>query len=238
MYPQLLSEEEARISRNYDQICSRIGDACRESGRDPHSIRVMAVTKGHGEEAARAARHAGLTLFGENRVMEAREKYVRLRDGISLHLIGHLQRNKAKKAAGFFDCVESIDKLATAQVLEEIYAGYDRSLRIYCEVNTSGEPTKSGFAGREDLFRTLEKILLLPHISVAGLMTVGPLSPDTDTVRRAFMSLKNLYDEIRASWKIHDFTELSMGMSGDYPLAVECGATVVRIGTALFGSRQ
>jgi hypothetical protein len=205
-----------------------------------------------------AACAAGLRLFGENRVQEAEAKYgaggetagpeglprsaglARLSGlpPLALHLIGHLQRNKARKAAELFDAVDSIDKLETAQALEAACAAAGRTLDILLEMNTSGEATKFGFAGEGELLAAVEPILALPHLRLRGLMTVGPLTADRDQVRGAFRRLAGLFELLRSRFAGQPLDVLSMGMSGDFLTAVEEGSTQVRLGTALFGPRD
>ena len=195
----------------------------------------MAVTKNFPRETVLAAAAAGLTLFGENRVQEAEEKFADIGVEHELHLIGHLQRNKAKSAAGVFSWVQSIDKVDTAQALEARCAEKGSVMNVLLELNTSGEAAKSGFLARGDLLAALETITSLPHLKVRGLMTVGPLSEEEARIRSSFSSLRSLFDEVRAG--APDVDTLSMGMSGDFEIAIEEGSTLVRIGTALFGHR-
>ncbi len=197
----------------------------------------MAVTKGFPRPVVEEAVRAGLSLFGENRVQEAEEKYAELAEGQwELHLIGHLQRNKARPASALFTCVQSIDKPETAEALNARCADRGRKMDILLELNTSAEPTKSGFAGPDELLRGLEAISTLPALRVRGLMTVGPLTDEEGRIRSAFASLRELFERIR-SGGVPGFDILSMGMSGDFEIAVEEGATLVRLGTALFGHR-
>jgi pyridoxal phosphate enzyme (YggS family) len=204
----------------------------------------MAVTKSFPLAEVQAACSAGLRLFGENRVQEAEAKYGTLGPDqaalppLSLHLIGHLQRNKARKAAELFEGVDSIDKVETARALEAACAAAGRTLDILLEMNTSGEATKFGFAGEEELLAAVEPILGLPHLRLRGLMTVGPLTADREQVRGAFRRLARLFDRLRGRYGRLPLEVLSMGMSGDFETAVEEGSTLVRLGTALFGSRD
>jgi PLP dependent protein len=211
--------------------------AARRAGRLPSEIRLMAVTKGFPRETVQAALSAGLDLFGENRVQEAEEKYVELVEDCELHLIGHLQRNKARTAAATFSCVQSIDRIETAESLDARCAERSSLMDVLLELNTSGEPSKSGFLSREDLLRCLERIERLTHLRVRGLMTVGPLSDDQTRIRASFSRLRSLFEELRKG-RGTAFDTLSMGMSGDFVPAIEEGSTLVRIGTALFGPRQ
>ncbi len=198
----------------------------------------MAVTKGFPRQTVLDALSAGMDLLGENRVQEAEEKFSDLPGPYELHLIGHLQRNKARIASGLFRCVQSIDSPRTAEALDGRCAERDSRMDVLLELNTSGEPTKSGFGSSDELRRGLEEIARLPRLRVRGLMTVGPLTDDPGRIRGAFAALKALFDEIRTGGGLPLFDTLSMGMSGDFELAIEEGSTLVRIGTALFGSRK
>ena len=218
-------------------VRARIEEAARRSGRSPAEVRLMAVTKGFPREAAEAALAAGITLLGENRVQEAELKYAEITASFELHLIGHLQRNKARTASGLFSCVQSIDKEETASALESRLAERGRSMDILLELNTSGEASKSGFRSRDDLLAFLGPLSAMPHLRLRGLMTVGPLGGDDAAVRRSFASLRKLFAEIRSSGSFKAFDTLSMGMSGDFETAIEEGSTLVRVGTALFGQR-
>ncbi len=224
------------LSAALDAVRGRIEAAARRSGRDPSAVRLMAVTKGFPRDAVAAAGALGLTLFGENRVQEAEEKFLDAPGALELHLIGHLQRNKARAASGLFGCVESIDKVETAVALDVRCEERGRTMDVLLELNTSGESSKSGFLSREDLLAGLEAISRLAHLRVRGLMTVGPMTENQAAIRSAFAALRALFDELRARG-LSGFDTLSMGMSGDFETAIEEGSTLVRIGTALFGSR-
>jgi PLP dependent protein len=196
----------------------------------------MAVTKGFPREVAEEASALGLTLFGENRVQEAEEKFLVPPGPLELHLIGHLQRNKARAASGLFACVQSIDKVETAVALDVRCEERGRTMEVLLELNTSGEESKSGFRSREELLAALEAISRLAHLHVRGLMTVGPMTENQGEVRSSFAALRTLFEELRARG-MSGFDTLSMGMSGDFEIAIEEGSTLVRIGTALFGKR-
>jgi pyridoxal phosphate enzyme (YggS family) len=219
-------------------VHERIAHAAARAGRDAGAVRLMAVTKTFPREVVEAALAAGLVLFGENRVAEAAAKYTGLTDSCELHLIGHLQRNKAAAAAGLFACVQSIDKPETAAALARRCEELDRRMDVLVEYNTSGEASKSGATDRDGLLACLDAVRGMPALRLRGLMTVGPIGGDTLEVRRAFRLLARLFEEIRAERKPADFDTLSMGMSGDFEAAVEEGATLVRLGTALFGARS
>jgi len=226
-----------RIAENLEKVRGNIARAAQRCGRSLAQVGIVAVTKTFPREQVQAACEAGLRLFGENRVQEAEEKYREGLPPLELHLIGHLQRNKAQRAAALFSAVQSIDKVETAEALEAACAVSGRRLEVLLEMNTSGEATKFGFASEEALLAAVEPVLALPHLRLRGLMTVGPLTGDLEAVRDAFRRLARLRDLLRSRHPLAALDVLSMGMSGDYQIAVEEGSTLVRLGTALFGSR-
>jgi len=219
-------------------VRDRIAAAAARSGRAAADVRLMAVTKTFPRETVLAAAAAGLGLFGENRVQEAEEKFTDIGLDCELHLIGHLQRNKAKTAAGLFSWVQSIDKTETARALDSRCAERGSTMNVLLELNTSGEQSKSGFLSRDDLLAALDAIRGLEHLRLRGLMTVGPLTTDETAVRGSFAALRTLFEEIRTAHGLAGFDTLSMGMSGDFEIAIEEGSTLVRIGSALFGHRE
>ena len=198
----------------------------------------MAVTKLHTAEEIRPLIECGCRLFGENRLAESLEKWPRLnREGVSLHLIGHLQSNKAKAAAGFFDAVDSVDSLSTLLKVEKHAAAAGKRLPVLLEVNCSGEcsgeEAKHGFRDETEFFRALEAAAGFEFVSVRGVMTMAALGADEKTVRASFARLRQLRDKAETESGLK-LPELSMGMSGDFRQAVAEGSTTVRIGTALF----
>jgi PLP dependent protein len=200
-----------------------------------HPVRIIAVTKTHGAEAVRAALAAGLFEIGENRVQEALQKQATLSDlTVEWHLIGSLQRNKARHAAGRFALIHSIDRADLAVELDRRMPT-DRRQAVLVQVNCSDEPQKGGVAP-ESLPELLDQIRALERLQVQGLMTMSALSGDSSEQRRAFRELRRLRDAAELSG--HVLPELSMGMSGDYAVAVEEGATMIRLGTVLFGERN
>jgi PLP dependent protein len=200
-----------------------------------HPVKIVAVTKGHGPEAVRAALAAGLADVGENRVQEALAKQEQLGDlPARWHLIGSLQRNKARHAIGRFVLIHSVDRAELATELDR-RGSPDRPQEVLVEVNCSGEPQKGGVEP-EALASLLEVIAGLPRLALCGLMTMAAQSEDERLQRAAFGRLRALRDRMQAAG--HSLPELSMGMSGDYPVAVEEGATMVRLGTLLFGERR
>jgi pyridoxal phosphate enzyme (YggS family) len=224
---------DGRLAR----LQERVRAAAERAGRKPESVRIMAVTKTVARAAVEEAMGAGMRLFGENRVQEAVDKYSGLYGACELHLIGHLQRNKARSAARVFACVQSIDKTETAEALSKQRAVFGLPIDILLEMNTSGEESKSGFRSRDELLSGLDSIAALPMLTIRGLMTVGPLSGDSERVRASFRALAGLFRDIAERMELPGFDTLSMGMSGDFETAIEEGSTLVRIGTALFGQR-
>ncbi|MDR1933749.1 MAG: YggS family pyridoxal phosphate-dependent enzyme [Spirochaetales bacterium] len=221
------------------EIRARIQAAAARSGRESSDVRLMAVTKTHPREMVLAARGAGLRVFGENRVAEAAEKYMDTPADAELHLIGHLQTNKAKQAAALFSWVDSIDCLHTARALNTRLAPLQKDMNILLELNTSGEDSKSGYRTFDDLETDLEEMLLLPRLKLRGLMTVGPLTGDAGQIRAAFRHLRICLDRLRRLTPADcRLDTLSMGMSGDFEIAVEEGANLIRLGTILFGKRE
>ena len=228
----------AEIARRRAEILDSISRAARARGRDPAGVELMAVTKGHsGQTVANAAR-AGLTLFGENRVQEAASKIPAVQaefPGLSWRLIGPLQTNKAKTALQYFHVVESLDRERLAVRLEGLLAAEDRVVPVLIEVNVAREPSKSGVFP-EDAARLYEAARACPHLDVRGLMAVPPYDEDPEKSRPYFRELSRLRDSLTERFA-RALPELSMGMSHDYAVAVEEGATEVRVGTALFGPR-
>ncbi len=234
----LILEEE--FNRNLRMVKSRVIEAAERAGRDARKVRIMAVTKIFPGSAVELAWGQGLRLFGENRVQEAADKYSSISYDIELHLIGHLQRNKARLAAVTFSCVQSIDKLATALALEKHLGSMstEKKLDILLEVNTSGEESKFGIHTKEELFTLVGQIQEQTRLNIRGLMTVGPLTGDRDKIRRAFVWLADLYRQTGERCPGLALDILSMGMSGDFEIAVEEGSSMLRLGTALFGQRH
>jgi pyridoxal phosphate enzyme (YggS family) len=220
------------------EVQDRIGAAAGRVGRDPREIGLMGVTKTHPRETVLAAHEAGIRIFGENRVREAEDKYTGMPQGIELHLIGHLQTNKIKTAAPLFSWVDSLDSLRTAQALNSRLEGLNRDVNVLLELNTSGEESKSGYRSFDDLRGDLEEIAVLPRLKLRGLMTIGPLGGDERSVRAAFRLLKTCMDRLETLLPSCRIDTLSMGMSSDFEIAVEEGATLIRLGAVLFGKRE
>jgi pyridoxal phosphate enzyme (YggS family) len=222
------------IQERLAAVQRRIETAAARSGRPSSTVTLVAVSKTMPAAAIREAVSAGVKILGENRVQEAREKIEALPGAAEWHLIGHLQTNKAKLAVGLFDCIHSLDSVRLAQELGRHAEEAGRRLRCLVEVNLGEETQKSGVDAAE-VRPLLEAARRLPQLSVQGLMTIPPFLPDPESVRPFFRRLRDLRDRLESEgWTLPD---LSMGMSHDFEVAIEEGATLVRIGTAIFGSR-
>jgi PLP dependent protein len=223
------------IAENLERIEERIGAAALRVGRGREEITLIGVSKTHGAEAIREAYEAGLRHFGENRVQEWEGKRgeISLLPGAVWHLIGHLQSNKAGRAAKIFDCVDAVDDFAVA---ERLRRAADGKLRVLIEVRVAEEETKNGVTVAE-LPALAERIIGLEQIDLAGLMCIPPFLEDAELVRPYFRRLREVRDELARRLQ-RPLPVLSMGMSHDFGVAIEEGATEVRVGTALFGERQ
>jgi pyridoxal phosphate enzyme (YggS family) len=222
------------LAENLDWIRERIQAAARRSGRQPEAIRLVAATKTVEVDRIRAAIALGVREIGENYVQEAAAKQPGLADlPITRHFIGHLQRNKAGPAVQLFDVIQSIDSLPLAQSLSRRAATEGCELEVLLEVNVAGEAAKSGVAPEEAL-ALAERVAPLPGLKLAGLMGIAPLAGDAEDARRAFRQLRTLFDQLPSSHR----QTLSMGMTGDFEIALEEGSTRVRIGTGIFGQRR
>jgi pyridoxal phosphate enzyme (YggS family) len=228
---------EGAVIRNCREFQERLGEAARRCGRNVEDITVVAVSKTRPVEDVFEAAIAGMTHFGENRVQEAERKYAGITRNFQLHMIGHLQSNKVRAAVALFDVIQSVDSLRLAEILDREFDLTEKIGKIMLEVNTSGEPQKYGFAPQEVVVAA-DKIFEMGHVRLTGLMTVGPLTEDEAAIRNSFGELRQLFDKIRSNHSGRkEFTTLSMGMSDDYEIAVEEGATMIRVGRALFGPR-
>ena len=247
------------VSENVSEVQNRIRAAAKRAGRDPAEIGLLAVTKFHPVEAALAAYSAGIRRFGENRVQEAASKYSpetrNLMPEAEIDLIGTLQGNKVNKALRIFDSIQSVD---SSELLGAIVARVHergRTLKLYLELHT-GEASKAGFSSVDKILEAVDSYHEIfdgsktsrpgmedggtqaPLIELAGLMTMAPFTGDEALVRSSFEALRKAFEEVRRHFNLPGFRELSMGMSGDFEIAIEEGSTLIRIGTAIFGTRQ
>ena len=223
-------------------IEERIGGACKRSNRARDEVRLMAVSKAQPTSALTEAIEAGVTLFGESRVQEFERKRLELaelRDNIDVHLIGHLQSNKSTKAVEIFSAIDTLDSLRLAERLNDAAEKLGHRLPVLLEVKLSDEAAKTGLApAGQELEYLLERLPNLTNLSTRGLMTVPLFDGNPETARSCFRRLRELRYEFARRHPKLDLAELSMGMSGDFEIAIEEGSTLVRIGTALFGKRE
>lgn len=229
------------ILTNASEILRKMCHAAMRAGREPDAVRLIAVSKTVPAERVREAMEAGLRIFGENRVQEARDKIALLREtahgfsGVQWHLIGHLQKNKAKQAIRLFDLIHSVDSVALADALNRHAANDGKVQRVLVEVKLSQEDTKQGVS-ESDLDALIEHILQCTSLKLEGLMTMPPYDPDPEKARPYFHRLTELRAQAEKRGAV--LPELSMGMSHDFGVAIEEGATMVRVGTAIFGGRS
>jgi len=225
------------VAGNLESVRARIAAACVRAGRDPAGVRVVAVSKTQPVEAVLEAVAAGADAIGENRVQEAASKRPHVAGGTPWHLIGPLQRNKAKPALELFDVVETVDRLELADRLEALLAAAGRVLPVFLEVNVGAEAQKSGVAAADAPALAAHLLGSCPHLALRGVMTVPPYDPDPERSRPHFAELRRLAGGLAARLGVPAL-ELSMGMSEDFEVAVEEGATLVRLGRVLFGERR
>ena len=226
------------VAANYRKILNRVNEAAAQCGRNPKDVKLLGAAKAQSVEAIRAAISAGVALIGENYVKETKEKKDQVTASVEWHMIGRLQRNKAKAAIELFDVIESLDNLALARALDKEAGKRGKIVRVFVEVNLGGEESKSGIA-KNSVVSLLDEAAKLSCLRVEGLMTVPPFCENLEEVRPYFRELNKLrrkLSELRLPNV--DLRELSMGMTHDYVVAIEEGATIVRIGTALFGPRD
>jgi len=227
------------ISENLNLVKSRIAEAARVSGRDPNCIQLLAVSKTVSKEKIVEAQIAGANIFGENKVQEAIKKIDELgTNKFHWHFIGHLQKNKVKNVIGIFELIHSVDSTELAELIHSASIKSGIETDILVQVNISGESSKSGVAP-DDLEEVLSGVARLGGVNVRGLMTIPPFDPDPENSRSYFSQLRDLRDSLEVK-RIENISlkELSMGMSNDFIIAIEEGATIVRVGTAIFGARE
>jgi|SRR5437899_6842379 len=223
------------LAENLASIQQRIRAACDRAGRDPASVTLLAVTKTHPPETVKAAVEAGQLLFGENKVQEAKAKIPLCPGKVRWHFIGHLQSNKVRDAVELFEMIQSVDSLALAQEINKRAEAAAKTMPVLLEVNVAGEASKFGYQP-EPMLAELTGLNALPRIEVHGLMAIPPFTPVPEKARPYFQKLRELKERAEAVLGA-PLPHLSMGMSGDFEVAIEEGATIVRLGTALFGER-
>lgn len=227
-----------RLSETLPQVRDRMANACVRAGREPESVRLVAVTKGHPVDVVRASIDAGLEDLAENRVGALLDRGSAFEtEACRWHMVGHLQRRKAPDVRGRVSLLHSLDSVRLARRLERTREPGEPVLPVLVQVNTSGEPSKYGFAP-EEVDDAMAAILELGSLEVRGLMTMAPYTDDESVLRGTFRRLRELGDRLRVEVDGYDGRELSMGMSNDYEIAIEEGSTMVRLGTALFGERD
>ncbi len=226
------------LKERLTELSAELAELATEAGRSPEEIKLIAVSKTHPSELIAEAFQAGQVRFGENRVQEASEKIERLqKPGIEWHLIGHLQKNKARFCPGRFDWIHSVDSQELLELLEKQCALQRQSIQILLQANLSQEDSKSGVSDYDNLCRLLEKAQDCQWLSCRGLMTMAAATDDANEIRRTFAQLRTWLEKLRNEFNLTTFTELSMGMSSDYRISIAEGATMIRLGTALFGER-
>jgi pyridoxal phosphate enzyme (YggS family) len=224
------------LADNLNQIRQRMAAACERAGRRPDSVTLLAVTKSQPPEAVSEAAGLGLLLFGENKVQEARAKIPLCPGRLRWHMIGHLQSNKCRDAVGLFEMIQSVDSLSLAAEINKRAEQLAKTVPILLEANIVGEASKFGY--RPDvLLADLPRLNALPRVEIHGIMTIPPWSPLPERARPVFRKLRELKEQCEQRLGA-PLPQLSMGMSGDFEVAIEEGATMVRIGTALFGERR
>jgi pyridoxal phosphate enzyme (YggS family) len=223
------------LAANFESLRQRISTACDRAGRDPGGVTLVAVSKGQPPAVVRAAADLGLVVFGENKIQEAKAKIAMCPGRLRWHLLGHLQTNKARDAVHFFEMIHSVDSLRLAEEIQKQADKAAKQVSVLLEVNVAGESSKFGY--RPDaLLAELSALNAFPRLEIHGLMTMAPWSPEPEKARPYFRHLREIKGECEQQLGA-PLAHLSMGMTGDFEVAIEEGATLVRIGTALFGER-
>ena len=224
------------IADNLGHVREQIASAAEKSGRSADDIQLVAISKTHPAEKVREASEAGQTLFGESRVQEARAKIPDLASNLRWHFVGHLQKNKVRQALPLFEMIHSVDSLALAQDINRVAQEEGLHPRVLLEVNVAGEGSKFGFTP-EQLREQMETLLAMQRLSIEGLMCIPPVTVESEDSRKFFVQLRELRDSLDNEFNMK-LPQLSMGMTKDFPIGIEEGATLVRVGTAIFGERQ
>lgn len=230
------------VKENLNKIQNKIKETEIKCGRKEGSVKLMAVSKFHPTSDIIEAINEGQLLFGENRVQEANDKFpdiLHQYQNVNLHMIGQLQSNKVKNAVKIASCIQSVDRYDLIKEIEKQCAKIDKTIDILFEVHT-GEESKSGFTSEDELTRCLDALKdgVFPHVNPKGFMTMAPFTDNKDLVRKSFKTLRELSDKYKKEYPMFTMDELSMGMSGDFEIAIEEGSTLVRVGTAIFGERN
>ena len=223
--------KKIQLKNNLQEIYQDINKTKQQNQK----VRLLAVSKTHPKETLQQAAELGIKYFGENKVQEAEKKAPYLPRNTELHLIGHLQSNKIKKALKIFNVIQTVDSLAIAEKINQQAEIIKKNQRIYCQINIGNDPNKTGFT-TQGIETNINKIIALPHLAVEGIMTILPMGETEEETKRLYKETKKIRDKISKLYNID--LQLSMGMSNDYKIAIKCGATLVRIGTKLFGERQ
>jgi pyridoxal phosphate enzyme (YggS family) len=223
------------IPENLERVREQIAEASAKAGREVNEIELVAITKTHPAERIREAVEAGHMLFGESRLQEARAKIPELPSHLRWHFVGHLQKNKIRHALPLFELFHGVDDVDLARQMDRIAQEEGMHPRVLLEVNVAGEGSKFGFK-TDKLPEQMEELLAFPRLSIEGLMCIPPLAEEAEASRKYFVQLRKLRDSLEKEFNLK-LPQLSMGMTQDYPVAVEEGATLVRVGTAIFGER-
>lgn len=226
------------IAENIRDIYTEIAEAAESCGRNPEEITLMAVSKTKPMSMLLEAYEAGMRLFGENRVQEAVEKRKELPSDAEIQLIGHLQSNKVKLSVGNFSCIQSVDSLKLAEKINNKAADLGIVQDILIELKTAEEDeAKTGFASESELSEALENIVNMKNLKIRGMMTIAPFVNDEERIRACFRKCREVYEATNSKYELDAFDTLSMGMSGDFKIAIEEGATLIRVGSSIFGTR-
>jgi pyridoxal phosphate enzyme (YggS family) len=224
------------IAENLERVREQIANAAAKSCRTADDVELLAISKTHSAEKVREAVEAGQALFGESRVQEARAKIPELSSNLRWHFVGHLQKNKVRQALPLFEMIHSVDSLALAQDINRVAEEEGLYPRVLLEVNVAGERSKFGFAP-DQLREQIGALLVLPRLSIEGLMCIPPLAVESEDSRKFFVEVRELRDSLEKEFSLK-LPQLSMGMTQDFPIGIEEGATLVRVGTAIFGERR
>jgi hypothetical protein len=224
------------IAENLAVLRQKIEEVCTRSGRNPDEVKLIAVSKYFGADKILEAKNCGLTDFGENRAQELTLKFEKLGNEVTWHFIGTLQKNKVKYAVNAAELIHSVDSLELVEEINIKASKLGKAQKILLEVKTSEEETKSGLETENEILSLVSRCSELKNIQLIGLMTMAPLTEDANIIRKSFRDLRNLKDKINN--KGYNLTELSMGMTSDFEIAIEEGATMIRIGSAIFGDRD